>query len=387
MKYTFCQVSATVGKLTENPSIEEEYYEKFWSFKKSDGYYKPGNDFWEIPKWIAEVDHIISFNKGIKTSLKILIKPKVFVQEEDTTYLFSVMDVNKAFIEQVVSLNVNLKFGLGGYVQLNNYYPNVTYYEDTKAFALQEGLEYSYGTDYHLFKGRKCIPRLTLSTGCKHQCKFCTVGNKVIPVKKEHISQQLESFKDLDFKLIYIDDKTFGQCETSIFLKTLVSIIKRYNKKFKGFIIQTTSTMVCKEPELFNNKWIYVVEIGLETYNNAILKQMNKPSNEMVIDEALKILNAYHKNVIPNIILGLPGETFLTYNKTLKWIQKMKKKLYSLNIYSLALYDESQLGKENPNGNKNESKLKSEKTDKSLEVYDYFYDQFFMAGMSVLTRR
>ena len=387
MKYTFCQVSATVGKLTENPSIEEEYYEKFWSFKKSDGYYKPGNDFWEIPKWIAEVDHIISFNKGIKTSLKILIKPKVFIQEEDTTYLFSVMDVNKAFIEQVVSLNVNLKFGLGGYVQLNNYYPNVTYYEDTKAFALQEGLEYSYGTDYHLFKGRKCIPRLTLSTGCKHQCKFCTVGNKVIPVKKEHISQQLESFKDLDFKLIYIDDKTFGQCETSIFLKTLVSIIKRYNKKFKGFIIQTTSTMVCKEPELFNNKWIYVVEIGLETYNNAILKQMNKPSNEMVIDESLKILNSYHKNVIPNIILGLPGETFLTYNKTLRWIQKMKKKLYSLNIYSLALYDETQLGKENPNGNKNESKLKSEETDEPLEAYDYFYDQFFMSGMSILTRR
>ena len=391
IKYIFCQISSNPLNSKEIPTIEEQYYNKFWELKKPDGYYKPGRDFWEIPKWIAEISHIISLNNlkhgtDIDMEFKILHKPKILpsYNKKHTVYLFSIMDVNKSLIEQTITLNPKLTYGLGGYVKINSNLKkeiNITNYSSIRDFALKEKLEYYYGTNYELFKGKKCIPRLTLSTGCKHKCKFCTIEDKVVPVNLKDILQQLTSFKDLNYKLVYIDDKTFGQCEMAFYLKYLGIRIKKDNKKFKGFIVQTTASMIWKNPSLFNNPWIYAVEIGIETFNNCILKQMNKPSSEDLINKAVGILNSYDINIIPNILLGLPGETFETYEHTLEWLIKKHKQLYFLNIYSLALYEDSQLGQELPN------KIKSEAYhDEDSEAYAFFYDKFFKLGMKILKK-
>lgn len=390
-KYIFCQISSNPLNPKKIPTIEEQYYNKFWKLKRPDGYYKPGKDFWEIPKWVAEISHIISSNNlkpgtDIDMEFKILHKPKILpsFNKEHTVYLFSVMDVNKSLIEQIITLNPKLTYGLGGYVKINPNLQkeiNITNYSSTKDFALKEDLEYFYGTNYKLFRGKKCIPRLTLSTGCRHKCKFCTTEDKVVPVNVKDILQQLTSFRDLNYKLIYIDDKTFGQCEMSFYLKYLGMRIKKDNKKFKGFIVQTTAVMIWRYPHLFDNPYIYAIEIGVETFNNSILKQMNKPSNEDLIDKAISVLNFFHVNIILNILLGLPGETFETYKHTLDWLDEKHKELYSLNIYSLALYEDSQLGRELPNEIKSEAYHNGDS-----RAYTFFYDKFFKLGMKILNK-
>ena len=49
---------------------------------------------------------------------------------------------------------------------------------------------------------------------CLNNCKFCIVPHgKVTPIPDGVIIQQMKSFSDLDYRLVYIDDKTLEQLE------------------------------------------------------------------------------------------------------------------------------------------------------------------------------
>jgi tRNA A37 methylthiotransferase MiaB len=85
-----------------------------------------------------------------------------------------------------------------------------------------------------------------MSKGCLHKCAFCIVPKGVTEVTSDIIDAQVEAFKKVDTKLVYLDDKTFGQAKNHVRLPEIYEKLKTAKPDFQGFIIQTTATQMRK---------------------------------------------------------------------------------------------------------------------------------------------
>ncbi len=346
MKYCFLQVSTNLINENAADDIASEYYDQIWIDRKDDGYKKPEH-FWEIPAWIAELSFTLP---DVDKQLCIITEHGQTLPDADI-YFASALDVNKHILKNIIESNPERIFCIGGYVDFMyfNDLGNCWWFDSIEKWCNAFDREYVYGTDYSLFAGISCIPRLTLSTGCKHHCRFCTVPQEVKRTDSLDILQQIESFNRLDFELVYINDKTFGQCNNYDLLSYCYNIIKEYNPAFKGFIVQTTCQQVKKfDKEGVNLKDLHieVVEIGVETYNNDLLKKYRKPQSRFTIDRAIDILEKWGVKIIPNIMIGLIGENNETYDRTFVWLWNNRKRFFMLNVYNFAVYTDADIADE-----------------------------------------
>jgi radical SAM superfamily enzyme YgiQ (UPF0313 family) len=325
------------------------YWDSFYSTNDKMGYWR-GKYVFEIPKWIAEIDYLINDGNNEREVFycehdisEILNKIKEYKPDY---VLFSLMDCNKFFIKDVVETAIENKFIIGGYneefLKELGKLPNVTYVETVHDVADVFKVPYVMGTDYSLFKGETVLPRLTLSYGCRNNCKFCIIPHgKVIPIDNETIFQQVASFKNLCFKLVYIDDKTFGQCDNFEILAELYERIKSYNPNFEGFVVQTTSGELLRKYDIFEKIKVKVAEIGMETWNDEILKIYRKPSTENLVNKCVNLCCERGTiKLILNVIVGFPEETNKTYAKTLKNVtESLKRGVLGINPAIYADYD------------------------------------------------
>ena len=201
-----------------------------------------------------------------------------------------------------------------------------------KETAQMMGIPYSFGTDYSLFEEWTVLPRLTLSYGCMNNCKFCIVPHEMSTVPKNVIEQQVDSFQDLYFRLIYIDDKTFGQAENYRIIGELGERIRRYNPQFNGFVIQTTTGLLSKRAIEFRNLGVVVAEVGAETFNDRILRAYRKPSSEKMILKSIEAAKKAEIMIIPNLIVGFPEETESSYRRTYGFLEDYAPKLFGINF-------------------------------------------------------
>lgn len=395
MKILFCQFHNNLINGQYEKNIADSYYNGIYKHKEIDGYFKT-DSFFELPLWIAEIKG--SLTNNFKTELLIIDNIKESIKQIENInpdYIcFSVLDVNKKYIHKIIKSLPDKTFILGGYINFESFkkYNNVKIFNSIKDFIESLGIDYNYNLDYSLFKGYKTIPRLTLSKGCLNRCKFCIVDKKIIEIPKRDIIKQIKAFKCLDFKLVYLNDKTLGQCQNYKLLPLIYKRIKKYNPSFKGFIIQTSCGMF-KKVDFINtikNCHIFACEIGIETYNNKLLKGLNKPQNTKTINNAMYQLRKLKIKIIPNIIIGLIGETKETYNNTLKFLNHFKKDIYLLNIYNLALYLNSELAKDidvTSDNDLNENSTNKSFYDKqALKDNEYFYNKVFKLGLNLLTK-
>jgi hypothetical protein len=392
MRYVCNQISTRLIHEYNPDDIADVFYDLFWRNKAEDGYTKP-IDFWEIPLWITEVSYLIPGRVELNI-IDEIGKVSFGGYDPDKVHLFSVLDCTKKYVLEIVKTNPDCTFLLGGYCNHDELdkYSNVIWFNSMRDLAKFIGVEYKYGTDYSLFTGLSCVPRLTLSTGCHNRCKFCTVSRTVQAVSYREALAQVYSFQPLDFKLVYVNDKTYGQCENYVWLADLYNKIKEYNPYFEGFIIQTT----CRWINRFDHNdidlhdyHIKYVELGIETFNDPILHELRKPQTESEIRDAVGILCWNRINCIGNIIIGLPGENEKTYQKTLDFVISGFDAFYSLNIYNLALYDDSELGKEIKHTEDDLDELNKELPAcapfYTQFITDEFYTNIFRAGIAVIS--
>lgn len=323
----------------------DDYYDKLYANRE--GYHRPA-DFWEIPQWQAHLSHSMP-----NTDHYTVRDPEEAIRFLNAAgykhVAFSALDVNKDFVKRLAEGAPKQHVVVGGYTDMNHFagLPNVSVHPSIKSFVESEGMSYKPGYDYRHFSGTKTIPRLTLSDGCRHQCTFCCVPKKVDEKSREEILQQADAFAEhLPSDLIYLNDKTFGQAENHAMLPELYQRIKAKNPGFKGFVIQTTAAQMKRfTPDFLKNAGIRHVELGIESVNDPILRAHKKPATEALIEEAANKVRASGASLIPNIMVGLPGEDRTTYQRTLDWLNRHRDIISHVNAYNLALYDDSELGK------------------------------------------
>ncbi|KKL63971.1 hypothetical protein LCGC14_2169820, partial [marine sediment metagenome] len=262
-RFCFLQVSDNLINPVDANNPADTYFKAIWNHLDDEGYFKPEH-YWEIPTWIAELSYCLDdqlhelslfyiqniCNDTCYCSQKVPTLPPADV------YFASVMDCNKEILAKIIYNNPNKSFYIGGYIGTQGFietfynsimkHGNVFWYGSIESACKELDLEYQYGTDYSLFKGTKCIPRLTLSNGCTNHCRFCTIPDEIIETDPLNIGQQVSSMIDLDFELVYINDKTFGQCHNYKYLRDTYETIKGFNPKFRGFTVQTTCAQIKK---------------------------------------------------------------------------------------------------------------------------------------------
>lgn len=330
----------------------DAYWDVFYKRWEHIGYYVGENTF-EIPKWIAEIAYFLpDDNKEVfwcKHDIREVIDR--IISGRYNYVLMSLMNANQSFIYDIIKLCPRQKFLVGGYNEqfmkkMREELPNVRICDTTKDTAVALGVPYRFGTDYTLFTGERVIPRLTMSYGCLNKCKFCIVPHgKIEMVGYSVIEEQVKSFKPLDYRLIYIDDKTFGQCVNYGHTKEMSKLTGK--EDFNGFIVQTTSPMLVEKSADFSNINVKVAEIGLESYNDSILRKYRKPSSEKMFDRAVEAARENNIKLIANVIIGLPEETIDTYQKTYDRVMFLLSKGHLIGI-NPAIYtnydDDSNLG-------------------------------------------
>lgn len=321
---------------TMSPSGNDLVSQYYQSIYEHPYYHKP-SFAWELPLWAAELS--FSLDK-IKHDFKVLNEPVKLTAD----YVFgSVMNVNKKMFLELAMLNPNTTFMLGGYIESGFFFDcdNVVYVASIKESMKYLGLRYNKGVSWELFRGEQCIPRITMSEGCAHKCKFCTIPNAITQRYTWDIVTQAQALKPLRFNLVYLDDKTFGQSSNYRFLRDLYPIIKEFNPEFVGFVVQTTASAAVRIN--WQNLHVYAAEIGVESYNDDILKGLNKPTDTKTIDRAESVLKDLGIKYIPNIVIGFVDETIETYKITIKHLRQTD--FLHVNLYNLAIYDDAELSR------------------------------------------
>ena len=403
-KYCFIQVSDRLLNPDDKDNPADRYFKAMWPNMAKHGYYKPEH-YWEIPTWIAELSYALGNFEQQRLHHVTRLKAERLPDAE--IYFASVLDCNKNILRKLIVENPDKFFYLGGYIGLEGFYStfrgiqNVGWCDSIEDACDAFRVPYKYGTDYGLFKdwngglytAMKCIPRLSLSEGCEHDCKFCSIDNTVKEHSAVSILQQAESMQCLDFELVYINDKTFGQAPNYRDLKYLYNTIKKYNHKFRGFTVQTSVAQIFKFINNcvdLNELHIINVEIGVESYNNDILKKYNKPQTTVMIDTAFQWVHCQGINVIPNIIIGLPGEDIYTYSNTLVWLNDNKENFHMLNVTNFVPYHGSEAEnivvktEDDLNQTVCERSWHTEKESAAIHV---FTELLFEIGMKIIERK
>ena len=186
--------------------------------------------------------------------------------------------------------------------------------------------EFSYPVPLHnqLSQGRYLLPissspKLTvsmISMGCRNKCTFCIPAT--IPYKQrnlENILQELEAIKLQGFKHITFHDFTFIGDRQQVMNLCKAMIERKFGLTWA---CQTRVDTVDKEIlKIMRSAGCTVIEFGVESGDNNVLKEMNKGISVDMIKRAFKLTHEQGIRTVGFFIIGMPGETVETINKTI----------------------------------------------------------------------
>jgi hypothetical protein len=317
-------------------------------------------DFWEVPLWVPRLASQLPRSdfyviRDMEEAIKFLESAKY------GEISFSVLDINEKFVAEIADAIPGQKIAVGGYTSFPKLKDkkNIKIYETVESFLKDNKLPIEHSYSYQHFFGTKAIPRFRMSSGCLFKCAFCSpaIPRVIEQTPDAVIDAQVKSIATLDATLVYLDDKTFGQAPNHKRLPEIYNKMKESNPDFEGFIIQTTAGQMLKfDDQYLADAHIVYVELGIESYNDPILKRLHKPASERTMDLAVEKLRRNKIKFIPNLVIGFGGfetvggkevsweETPETYQHTLDFLERNADTISHINMNTLALYEGSELG-------------------------------------------
>lgn len=351
----FVQVSDT---LMMSGDADAKWVDDYYAtvYEGMPGYKKPEH-FMELPLWIPVISGMAGDNYGQQVHIVSDVEASAAsLADTPGTLLFSTIESNAPHTHELIRRLPHKRIIMGGHVDPKEFasYPNVTFLGSPAELpAHLPGLDTTATPDNKLFEGLDVIPRLTLSTGCLFACEFCMVPRKVETPAEDEIWKQVESFKPLGFELVYLDDKTFGQAPNWKMIGPVGEEIRKYNPKFKGFIIQTTANVAAGDGrkqdgniEAFSELGVRYTEIGVESVNPATFQAMVKPYHLKHLQTVMEKARALNMPIIPNFIFGHPLDVG-KYNNFMAWTEEHRDLIPAVNVNFLSvLYGAAQLRKQ-----------------------------------------
>ena len=219
--------------------------------------------------------------------------------------------------------------------------PNANYFKISENHKLKKIIEKK-----DVIKIRKEITKtIIIANGCLGNCSYCAVkfargtlkSKKIKDIKKE-VEISLENGTK-EILLTAQDTACYGfDINTNLveLLKELITIDKDFKIRVGMGNPQHLLRILDDLIEVYKSNKIYsFLHIPIQSGDNDVLKKMNR---YYIIEDAIKIINKFRKN-IPNItiatdiIVGFPTETNEQFQNTIKVVKKIKPDIINISRF------------------------------------------------------
>lgn len=178
------------------------------------------------------------------------------------------------------------------------------------------------------------IPIFVPHEGCPHNCVFCNqgtiTGNEEI-VDEKYTKHIIESYlKTIDTDNSILEVSFFGGTFTAIDInkqKRLLKVAKAYKDNGHINFIRLSTRPDYIDKTILDNLKQYgvdIIELGVQSMDDEVLLKSGRGHSEEDVYTASKLIKEYGFTLGHQIMLGLPGDTFLKDIETTEKIISMK---------------------------------------------------------------
>lgn len=194
--------------------------------------------------------------------------------------------------------------------------------------------------DYYLFPFDKYrLPHsinavsagLITSYGCPFKCDYCVGGKLPFMVRDlQNVYEELCYLKMIGIKELWIKDLTFGVPEQHgiDFCEMLIE----NNFNFSWICLSRVDVLNEELLVLMKKAGCHTIQIGVETASEELLTQHKKNTKIDQIRTVFKLCKKTKIRTLAHFILGLPGETEASIQKTIDFSRELEPDFASFNI-------------------------------------------------------
>jgi radical SAM superfamily enzyme YgiQ (UPF0313 family) len=209
--------------------------------------------------------------------------------------------------------------------------PNTAYW-DNSAYAFSERKEFDpddMWVDWrnipeHIFK--QGVINIQASMGCPFNCEFCNFvkDRKYTTVKPvDQLIKEIKDVSDRGIRYIRFVDDNFRLGKND-----LNDVCRRFIKEgidIKWMSFMRASTLESTDLELLKKAGCIEVQMGIESADATILKNMNKLASPVMYERVITRLLDTGINCSCCFIVGFPGETSDSFQRTVNFINNIQK--------------------------------------------------------------
>jgi len=182
----------------------------------------------------------------------------------------------------------------------------------------------------------KKLPYITLSTsrGCLAQCIYCSApffaGSRYRYQSPERVLRELAVHSKNNFKTIYFRDETFTANRDRV-IGICKGIIKQ--KLAISWVCNSRVGLLNEEMLLLMKKaGCYLIKFGVESGVQRILDNSKKGIKVADIEKTFRLCREAKIDTHAHIMIGMPGDTQETVEKTIEFVCKIKPTTASFGI-------------------------------------------------------
>jgi len=185
-----------------------------------------------------------------------------------------------------------------------------------------------------------------LSRGCPYNCSFCSESRGVKGVRyysEERIRKELILFEEKKVDQVFVLDPTFNINKDRAL--SVINLIKE-NAPSIHFTFEIRAELLDEELAASFTELNCSLQIGLQSSNVDVLKNVNRSLNSKHFSEKIDLLNKYGAVFGLDLIYGLPGDTMTGFMNSLDYaLNQIPNHLdiFRLSIFpGTVLYDQAE---------------------------------------------
>jgi anaerobic magnesium-protoporphyrin IX monomethyl ester cyclase len=189
---------------------------------------------------------------------------------------------------------------------------------------------------YHLVDMKKYDRyNVITSRGCPYRCTYCAsnviTGGKVAVRSPKNILYEIKKLlTKYGDKIVWFSDDTFTA--NTKHTNDLLDLIISDGIKFKWSCLTRVNTTSKELLEKMKKAGCQYISYGVESADDGIIDAMNKKITMEDVEKTLKLTKKIGIDMYLFFIVGYPGDTIDTINKSFKLIKKVKPSGVAFNI-------------------------------------------------------
>jgi p-methyltransferase len=173
------------------------------------------------------------------------------------------------------------------------------------------------------------------SQGCPFTCRFCDfrLMNRTDYKSLEVLRRELRSLKAVGVRKVDFVDDLFTLPEERLVAICRMMLEERFD--FSWFCLSRSSGLSTDAVQLMAEAGCTMVNVGMESADPTVLANMNK---QTTVEGSYELVEAFSRHgiaVFTNIILGFPGETDESIERTIAFLNDSGVDAYFLNLFQV----------------------------------------------------